>query len=99
MPFLARVTYCGRPGLIPGLGRSFGEGKHYPVQYSGLENSMGCIVHGFAKNRTQLRDFYFHLFSHTLLVISITKDNQRQYTFLFFLWNVLFHIWFWDYLQ
>ena len=30
---------------IPGLGRFPGEGKGYPLQYSGLENSMGCIVH------------------------------------------------------
>ena len=30
---------------VPGLGRSPGEGKGYPVQYSGLENSMDCIVH------------------------------------------------------
>ena len=30
----------GDPGLIPGLGRSPGEGNGYPVQYSGLENSM-----------------------------------------------------------
>ena len=29
-------------GLIPGLGRSPGEGKGYPLQYSGLENSMDC---------------------------------------------------------
>ena len=28
------------PGLIPGLGRSPGEGKGYPLQYSGLENPM-----------------------------------------------------------
>ena len=33
-------------GSIPGLGRSSGEGKGYPHQYSGLENSMDCIVHG-----------------------------------------------------
>ena len=32
--------------LIHGLGRCPGEGKGYPLQYSGLENSMGCIVHG-----------------------------------------------------
>ena len=31
---------AGDPGLIPGLGRSTGEGKGYPLQYSGLENSM-----------------------------------------------------------
>ena len=33
-------------GLIPGLGRSSGEGKGHPLQYSGLENSMDRIVHG-----------------------------------------------------
>ena len=36
-------------GLISGLGRSPGEGKGYPLQYSGLEKSMDCIVHGVAK--------------------------------------------------
>ena len=35
--------------LIPGLGRSPGEEKGYPLQYSGLENSMDCIVHVVAK--------------------------------------------------
>ena len=34
------------PGLIPGLGRSLGKEKGYPLQYSGLENSMDCIVQG-----------------------------------------------------
>ena len=38
------------PGSIPGLGRSSGEGIGYPLQYSGLENSMDCIIHGVAKN-------------------------------------------------
>jgi len=40
------VRNPGDMGLIPGLGRSPGEGKGYPLQYSGLENSMDCIVHG-----------------------------------------------------
>ena len=39
----------GDPDWIPGLGRSAGEGIGYPLQYSGLENSMDCIVHGVAK--------------------------------------------------
>ena len=39
-------------GSIPGLGRSPGEGKGYPLQYSGLEKSMDCVVHGVAKSRT-----------------------------------------------
>ena len=42
----------GGLGLIPGLGRSPGEGKGYPLQYSGLENSMNCIVHILAKSWT-----------------------------------------------
>ena len=48
----------GDLGSIPGLGRSPGEGKGYPLQYSGLENSMDCVVHGVAKSRTQLSDFH-----------------------------------------
>ena len=46
-------------GLIPVLGRSPGEGNRYPLQYSGLENSMNCIVHGVIKGRTPLSDFHF----------------------------------------
>ena len=42
----------GHLGLIPGLGRSPGEGKDYPLQYSGLETSMDYIVHGVVKSRT-----------------------------------------------
>ena len=43
---------------IPGLGRSPGERKGYPLQYSGLESSMDCIVHGIAQSRPQLSDLY-----------------------------------------
>ena len=46
-------------GKILELGRSPGEWKGYPDQYSGLENSMDCIVHGFAKSWTRLRYFHF----------------------------------------
>ena len=48
----------GNPDLIPGSGRSPAEGKGYPLQYSGLENSMDYIVHGVAKSWTQLSNFY-----------------------------------------
>ena len=44
------ASSAGGLGSIPGLGRSCGEGKGYPLQYSGLGNSMDCIVYGFAKN-------------------------------------------------
>ena len=36
-----------------------GEGKGYPLQHSGLENSMDCIVHGVTKSQTQLSNFHF----------------------------------------
>ena len=51
---------AGDLSLIPGLGRSPGEGKGYPLQYSSLENSMDCTVHGAAKSQTRLSDFHFH---------------------------------------
>ena len=50
---------AGDLGSIPGLGRSLGEGKGYRLQYSGLENSMDCIVHGVTNSWTQLRNFHF----------------------------------------
>ena len=53
------LANAGDAGLFPGVGRSPGEGKGYPLQYSGLENSMNCIVHGIAKNWTRLSDFHF----------------------------------------
>ena len=65
---------AGDLGLIPGLGRSPGEGKGYPLQYSGLENSMDCIVYGVAKSWTRLSDFHFR-FSDThpiLLTVSFS---------------------------
>ena len=46
-------------GSIPGLGRSSGEGKGYPLQYSGLENSMDCIIHRVTKSWTRLSEFHF----------------------------------------
>ena len=46
------VCNVGDVGSIPGLGRSPGEGKGYPLQYSGLQNSMDCIVHVVAESDT-----------------------------------------------
>ena len=50
---------AGELGSIPGLGRSPGEGKGYPLQYSGLEYSTDCIAIGVTKSQIQPRDFYF----------------------------------------
>ena len=53
----------GDLGSIPGLGRSPGEGKGYPLQYSGLENSMDSIVHGGHKesDRTERLSLSFRI--------------------------------------
>ena len=50
---------AGDLGSIPGLGRSPGEGKGYPLQYPGLEKSMDFRVHGVIKSWTRLSDFHF----------------------------------------
>ena len=63
----------GDLGLIPGLGRSPGEGNSYPLQYSGLENSMDCIAHRVAKSRTRLSDFRF-----TSLGMDYTSPSIRS---------------------
>ena len=53
---------AGRPGFDAWVGRSPGEAKGYPIQYSDLENSMDCIVHGVAKRQTRPSDFHLILF-------------------------------------
>ena len=63
-------------GSIPGLGRSFGEGKDYPLQYSGLENSVDCIVQGVAKSQTQLSDFHLGTF-----IIIYSESPGRDWGF------------------
>ena len=60
--------------MIPGLGRSPEEGKGYPLQYFGLENSMYCIVHGVAKSQTWLSDFHFLFF----LLLDLGKVCEAQ---------------------
>ena len=64
---------AGNPSSISGLERSPGGGHGNPLQYSGLENSMDCIVHGFAKSWTRLSNFHTHTHIHiecTLLCLT-----------------------------
>ena len=66
---------AGDLGLIPGLGRSPVEGNGYPLQYSGLENSMNCIVHVVAKSQTRLSNFHFHIICER---VSVGKMSIRK---------------------
>ena len=70
MPFTKKASFVaqllkesacnvGDLGSIPGLGRFPGEQKGHPLWYSGLENSMDCLVHGVAKSQTWLSGFHF----------------------------------------
>ena len=62
MAQLVKDSPVGDLGVIPGFGKSPGEGKGYLLQYSGLEISMDCVVCGITKSQKQLSDFHF-LFS------------------------------------
>ena len=64
---------AGDLGSIPGLGRSPGEGKAYPLQYCSLENSMDCIVHWITNSQTRLSDFHFLSLYHIY-----TKVKQQK---------------------
>ena len=83
---------AGDLGSIPGLGRSPGEGKGYPLQYSGLENSMDCILHGVAKSRTRLSDFHLvpwcarvseFLHKYNKSHVNCFKNKSARHTYLF----------------
>ena len=68
----------GDLGSIPGLGRSPGKGKGFPLQYSGLENSMDYIVHGVAKSRTRRSDFHLALLG--ALISLLESHNLNRWT-------------------
>ena len=67
---------AGDLGSIPGLGRSPGEGNSYPLQYSGLQNSVDCIVHGVAKSWTRLSDC--HLESTQMSFLSCSSGGEMS---------------------
>ena len=65
---------AGDLGLIPGLGRSPGEGNGYPLRYSGLENSVDCIVSPWGCKESETTErlssvFIYMLLQHLLLRI------------------------------
>ena len=75
---------AGDLGSVPELERSLGEGKGYPLQNSGLENSMDYTVHGVTKSQTKLTDLHTHksaiatrslLPNNFFFLISNRRDN------------------------
>ena len=78
---------AGDLGLIPGLGRSPGKGNGYPLQYSGLENSIDrgawqSTVCGVAKSRTWLSKFRFALYSCFVLLFLWASDSLHRCNWL-----------------
>ena len=93
------TCYVGDLGLIHGLGRSPGEGKGYPLQYSGLENSMDYTVHGVTKSRTWLSDFHFSLPKYDnnkiiiILYFTVIKVMNVVFSKIFYYTNMMhFHL-------
>ena len=68
---------AGDLGSIPGLGRSPGEGKGYPLQYSGLENSIDCIVHWVTRARHGWATFTFTLLFPASPVAGMPRSQGR----------------------
>ena len=66
--------------LIPGLGRSPGEGKGCPLMYSGLNNSMDCVVHGVAKSQTGQSDFHFRMWKPKKKITKELIYNRNKLT-------------------
>ena len=72
----ASASNAGDLGSIPGSGRSPGEGNGNPLQYSGLEPSLDCIVHGVTKSWTGLSNFHFHIKSSRIKLM-VEGDSQQ----------------------
>ena len=77
-PAMGETWVCS----IPRLGRSPGEGKGYPLQYSGLENPMDYIVHRVAKSQTRWSDVHFH-------VDSMDMKNSFECSFILIFLNII----------
>ena len=79
----------GDLGLIPGLVRSPREGKGYPLLYSGLENSLDCIIQGVAKSQAQLSDFLFTL----LTEVGLFASSQYFWVLSMLLSSIALNLW------
>ena len=82
MAQLVKESTCnvGDLGSIPGLGRSPGEGKGYPLQYSGLENSMDCIVLGVDKELDTTEQLSHFTHSRTSYIVFYPQSRKTAGT-------------------
>ena len=69
---------AGDLGSIPGSGRSAGEGIGYPLQHSGLENSMDCIVHGVARTRVYLWRIHFDIWQNQYNIVKFKNKIKKK---------------------
>ena len=77
------ASNAGDVGVIPGLGRSSGEGNGNPLQCSGLENILNggdwlAIVHGVSKSQTRLRDFTFTFQATLSTTLEVLTVRMRE---------------------
>ena len=88
----------GDLGLIPGSGRSPGEGKGYPLQYSGLENSMDYTVLGVTNSWTWLSNFHFHFWLYHWVGSASLKTHWTPCQWMLFIlkpiWGFFFFFFF-----
>ena len=72
---------CRRPGFYPWIGTIPWRREGYPLQYSGLENSIDCIVHGVAKCRTQLSNFHLltYIYIYKPLSAHLTVNSLKEF--------------------
>ena len=82
-------------GLIPELGRFHGKMNVYPLQYSGLENSMDCIVHEVAKSQKWLSDFHNH-FQTILRFVQLIHSSESFNPILVYSRVFLFQLWYYS---
>ena len=70
---IATSLQHGRPGFNPCVGKITWRRNRYPLQCSGLENSIECIVHGVAKSQTGLSDFHFPSLHFMVLLVAMYR--------------------------
>ena len=80
---------AGDLGSIPGLGRSPGEGKGYPLQSSDPENAMDYIVYGVTKRQTRLSNIIYTPVKYRLCCCNKRQISLNKFSFLFLIQQLM----------